>query len=58
MKAKCKDDTHTWRNMLTIDKEYEVIRLFDDPYAGYPMIEIKDNNGELAIYRANRFNLS
>jgi hypothetical protein len=56
--AKCIDNSHTWRNALTIDKEYKIVKLYDDPYAGYPMIEIVCDDGILRPYRANRFNLS
>ncbi|MBP1308902.1 hypothetical protein JOD82_001922 [Paenibacillus sp. 1182] len=33
----CIDNSYTWRNKLTIGKDYEVIRSFPDPHAGYPM---------------------
>ena len=31
MKAICKDNTHTFRGRLTIDKEYDVIKTYNDP---------------------------
>lgn len=57
MKAICKDNSHTWRNKLTIGKEYQVIKQFPDPYAGYQMIEVKCDDDEVRVYRANRFEL-
>jgi hypothetical protein len=57
MYALCIDNSHTWRNVLTLSKRYEVLRLFNDPYAGYEMVEIKCDDGEIRPYRANRFNL-
>lgn len=55
MKAICKDDTHTFRNRLTIGKEYEVIKSYNDTHAGYLMVDIKADSGEETTYRANRF---
>jgi len=55
MKAKCIDNSHTWRNVLTINKNYDVIKNFSDKYAGYEMIEIKCDDGKIRPYRANRF---
>ena len=57
MKAICKDNSHLFRNCLTIDKEYEVIEVFDDQYAHYPMFNILSDNGEIMPYRANRFDV-
>lgn len=51
----CRDNSHTWRNVLTIGKEYEALRLYNDPHVGYPMVEIKCDDGEIRTYRANRF---
>jgi len=55
MKAICKDNTHTFRGRLTIDKEYDVIKSYNDPYAGYLMVDIKADDGTEMTYRANRF---
>lgn len=55
MRAICKDNSHTWRNSITKDKKYEVLRHFNDPHAGYPMIEIKCDDDEVRVYRADRF---
>lgn len=57
MKAICKDNSHLFRNCLTIGKEYEVIEVFDDQYAHYPMFNILSDNGEIMPYRANRFDV-
>ncbi|AKA44363.1 hypothetical protein PPSC2_26790 (plasmid) [Paenibacillus polymyxa SC2] len=51
----CTDNSYTWRNKLTIGKEYEVIRSFPDPHADYSMFEIKCDDSEVSVYRANRF---
>lgn len=58
MNAKCIDNSHTWRNVLTINKDYNVIKKYNDPYAGYPIIEIICDDGEIRPYRANRFNIT
>lgn len=55
MEAICKDNSHTWRNTLTINKIYKVIKCYDDSYAGYQMIEIECDDGEIRPYRGNRF---
>lgn len=55
MKAECIDNSHTWRNVLTINKTYDVIKLYNDPYAGYKMISIKCDDEDIRPYRANRF---
>lgn len=55
MQAICKDNSHTWRNVLTIDKTYGVIKYYNDPNAGYPMVEIEYDDGEIRPYRGNRF---
>lgn len=55
MKLRCIDNSHTWRNVLTINKIYEVIEFFIDPYAGYEMIKIECDDGEIRPYRKNRF---
>ena len=55
MKAICIDNSHTFRDRLTVDKEYEVINYYNDPHAGYIMIDIKADDGEKRTYRANRF---
>lgn len=57
MKAICKDNSHTWRNVLILDKEYEVIKEYNDPNAGYPMIEVMCEDGEIRPYRKNRFSV-
>ena len=57
MIAVCKDKSYTFRSELTLDKEYEVIRFYDDPYAGYSMVDIINDEGQKHPYRANRFNL-
>jgi len=57
MIAICKDNSYTWRNVLTVNKEYEVIKEYDDPYAGYSMIEIKCDDEKIRPYRANRFDI-
>jgi hypothetical protein len=54
----CKDNSYTFRNELTINKEYEVLELYNDPYAGYPMILIINDSGENHPYRANRFKIN
>jgi len=55
MIAKCIDNSHTWRNVLTLNKHYGVIESFDDPYAGYLMVKIICDDGEIRAYRGNRF---
>ena len=55
MKVICKDDSYTFRNMLTIGKEYEVLKSYNDPYEGYLMFDIECDNGNVRTYRANRF---
>ena len=57
MIAICTDNSHTWRNVLTISKHYEILELFNDLYAGYPMVKIICDDGELRTYRGNRFEL-
>ena len=57
MKAICKDNTYTFRNRLTVGKEYDVITSFKDPYAGYLMLEIRSDDKEKRVYRADRFKL-
>jgi len=58
MIAKCIDNSHTWRNILTLEKHYGVIESFSDPEAGYLMIKVICDDEEVRTYRANRFNLS
>ena len=53
--ALCNDRTHTWRSSLTDGKRYEVLKMFKDKYAGYEMVEIECDDGEIRTYRANRF---
>jgi hypothetical protein len=53
--ARCINNSHTWRDMLTIGKEYKVLNLYDDEYAGYEMLEIVCDDGEVHPYRADRF---
>lgn len=55
MKAKCIDNSHTWRGTLTINKEYDVTVKYSDPHAGYSMIEIVNDSGVTHPYRADRF---
>jgi hypothetical protein len=55
MAVVCKNNSHTWRNVLTVDKEYEVLRSFPDSYTGSPMVEIKCDDGKIRPYRADRF---
>ena len=57
MKAICKDDSYTFRNRLTIGKEYEVLKSYNDSYAGYLMFDVECDNGDIRTYRANRFTL-
>jgi len=57
MTAICKDNNYTWRNVLTIDKEYEILDIHNDEYAGYSMINIICDDGKERIYRANRFKI-
>ena len=57
MKAICKDNTYTFRNRLTVGKEYDVITSFKDHYAGYLMLEIESDDKEKRVYRADRFKL-
>ena len=57
MKAICKDDSYTFRNMLTIGKEYEVLKSYNDSDAGYLMVVVECDNGDIRTYRANRFTL-
>ena len=52
---KCIDNSHTWRNVLTLQKEYEIIESFEDPYAGYEMVKVLCNDDKVRTYRANRF---
>jgi len=58
MIAECVNNSHTWRNVLTVGKQYGVIKSFDDPHAGYLMIEIICDDGEIRTYRADRFRLN
>ena len=58
MIAICTDNSHTWRNVLTLGKEYFVLKKYDDSHAGYPMIEIVCDDGKIRPYRANRFNFA
>jgi hypothetical protein len=58
MIGKCINNSHLIRNELTIDKEYEVVRVFNDKYAGYPMIDIENDKGETRVYRGDRFILN
>jgi hypothetical protein len=53
--AICVDNSNTWRNVLTVGKEYEILRTYDDPYAGYPMVEVLCDDGKIRPYQANRF---
>jgi hypothetical protein len=55
MKMICKDNSHTWRNALTVGHEYNAIKQYNDPYAGYPMVEVECDDGEIRSYRADRF---
>ena len=57
MIAKCLDNSHTWRCALTINKNYSVIKIYNDPYAGYEMIEVTCDDDEIRRYRANRFQI-
>lgn len=51
----CTDNTFTWRSSLTIDKEYHILRLYNDQHEGYQMVEIKCDDEVIRPYRANRF---
>jgi hypothetical protein len=51
----CVDNSHTWRNRLTIGKKYDVLRSYPDPYCGDPMVEIQCDDGAISVYRADRF---
>ena len=55
IRAVCKDNAYTWRNVLTTGKEYVVIRTFNSVFDGYPMIDIMCDDGVTRTYRANRF---
>lgn len=55
MIAICKDNSYTWRDVLTAGKEYQVESRFIDPYAGYPMIKVMCDDGKARVYRENRF---
>ena len=55
MVATCIDNSYTWRVSLTVNKEYKVIRMFSDPHAGYPMVEVECDDKEIRPYRADRF---
>ncbi len=57
MVAICKDNSYTFRSDLTIGKEYEVLRYYNDPHAGYKMVEIINDEGKRKPFRANRFRL-
>lgn len=57
MNAICKDNAHVWRNTLTIGKRYDVIDRYTDPYSQYMMIVIKNDQGDVHIYREDRFNI-
>lgn len=45
----CTDNSCTWRNSLTVGKQYTVLRLFNE------MVEIKCDDEKIRTYRANRF---
>jgi len=53
--AECINNSHTWRNVLTLGKKYEVLRSFPDPHTGYLMVEIMRDDGEIGTYRGDRF---
>lgn len=53
----CQDNSYLFRDALTIGKEYEIIESYNDPYAGYLMIKVKCDNGDINPYRANRFDI-
>lgn len=55
MIAICQDNHHTWRSSLTLHKEYEVLRYFNGPITGEPMIEIKCDDDVVREYIAERF---
>jgi hypothetical protein len=57
MIAICIDNSHTWRSVLTLSKQYNVLELFDDSYAGYQMVKIICDDGEMRTYRGDRFKL-
>lgn len=58
MFAECTNNDNTWRNVLTIEKSYEVVRKFDSEYSGEIMVDIICDDGELRTYRGERFKLS
>ena len=52
MIAVCNDNSHTWRNVLTLGKEYEVLKVYDDR-----CFDVKCDDGKVRAYRSSRFNL-
>jgi hypothetical protein len=54
MKAICKDNSRTFRNRLTIDKEYQVIEYYTD-FSETKIVKIICDNGEKHAYRSDRF---
>lgn len=55
LSLRCIDDRYTWRNSLTIDKEYTVLRYLECKYSGQPMLEIMCDDGNIRTYRTDRF---
>lgn len=53
----CIDNSHLFRDALTVGKGYEIIEKYNDQYAGYLMVKVKCDNGDINPYRANRFDL-
>lgn len=56
MKAICKDNSRTWRERLTIGKEYDVLKHYIDNY-NTEIIELNCDNGDHGVYTADRFDL-
>lgn len=54
MKVICKDNSHTWRNVLTVGNEYSVLMDYVDSY-GVKILNVKCDDGEIRPYRADRF---
>lgn len=53
MKVICKNNSHTWRNVLTIDKEYDVVARSSDKN----IIYIQCDDGKERPYRLDRFDI-
>ena len=56
MKAICINNSHTFRNRLTIGKVYDIIERYIDSY-NTDIVDIICDDEEKRPYRADRFNI-